>query len=420
MASLLNISVVAPPDMVNIDIDFYDDTEKYALQAGKLGEAFKELPRTVEVGTAELCTYYLYYKLRPDVFDYSSHRRVAKRWHEALAEFNGQIGFGETSIHAVSDTGLPAGTAERIGEAMGLSVSSELHGLHGGDWQRIAIGKEKSADFAHSLASNSVNLIHVETKGSVAERDAIHTKSSSISAHKRSIKDKKEVVIPKLKSTGVMYGTIGVLPSRPNETARCWLVDPPAISTADPHQYRILSRLNYIAGLIRFLASRSHLAASLQTRLAALNAVDEIGVLNGVPLLRGNGERYDASTYLMTRKHNPWFNTRSVVSDGPAGGNVYLVAPNTLIFIGIREELIALATQQNFSEIADYGFQGGIVDKVVQCVIPVGRFKIEFAKRSELSHLEIRQYSGYVMFQAEFRLLYSRGGLVYGIASLLD
>jgi hypothetical protein len=357
----------------------------------------------------------LYYKLRPDVPGFCSHVEVAKKWYQALHEFDGQIGFGDKSIHALSLKGTSTGTIERIGEAVGLSVASNLHGLHQADWARIPKGNTKTADFRRNIASDSVHILEIENKGSIAAR--IAKKTESISKHKTNIKDKKREFRANTAKKSVMYGTIAVLDDRKNSVARCWLVDPPSSALDDPRKFKILSRLEYISELISLLGPHSTLAASLQTRMSSLSNLLDITPLDRVSLRRGNGENYSFEVNNIGDR-NPWLAGKTLVINGSAGGQINMVRPDMMFFIGIQQELVVYAIQQDFDKIANYGFKSEILRETLDCVVPNGRFVSTFARHLNITNINFRRLGSYVRFQVPALLHFTQSGLVFGTAEV--
>lgn len=416
MANLVTFPVAANPGSIEIAVDFYDDNEKASLQNSELANDFSDIPKTVAIPTQDLCAYYLYYKIRPGVAGFRNHTDIAVKWYQALAEFDGQVDFGDKSIYALSLDNNGVGTTERLGEAIGLSVASELHKLHQGDWARIPKAQTKTMDFRRNIASNSVNFIELETKGSIVGE--IAKKSPAVSNHKAEIKAKKAALRAKVNRTTVMYGTIAVLDDQPASVAKCWLVDPPAANIEDPRQLKILARLEYITDLISLIGLRSNLAATLQTRLSALLALPDILPLDGVPLLRGSGETYYYEPYSTFSGHNLWFASKTVVSDGPVGGQIDLVSPDLLFFIGIREELVDLAVRQDFDDIAAYSFPSATLEKTLQCTISRGRFQTQFAPYLNIPNYDFQRERGYVRFSLPAILYYTSSGLVFGTVNV--
>jgi hypothetical protein len=405
----------APPGALNIYVDFYDDTEKASLQGSALESIFMNLPRQIPVPTQDLCTFYLYYKMRPGISGFANHTQIAQKWHQALDEFDGQVGFGQQSIYVLSLDGHSTGTTERLGEAIGLSVASELHGLHQADWARIPKAQTKTFDFRRHVASDSLHIIEVENKGSVVAD--VSLKSPSVSAHKKSIKDKKHELQEDGDGQTVRYGTIAILSDQANSIARCWLVDPPATMRENPRQFKILARLEYITELITLLGQRSTLAASLQTRMAALVKLRDITQLDRVQLLRGNGKEYSESTYTSGGR-NPWFASKSVVSDDSVGGQIDLVSEHHFFYMGIREELVVYASRQDFAQIENYRFESESLRKSIDCLVPVGRFESRYAPELDIPEGERRRDAGYISFTISAILHYTRSGLVFGVAEI--
>jgi len=415
MANMITLELHAPPTSVDVRVDFYDEEERHALLATPTAPLFAGLPSLLHLPTTDLCAYYLYYKRRPGISGYSSHDDMVRQWTQALVEFDGQVKFSSSSLHLTSATNMSSGTTERLGESIGLSTISKLHGLHQADWTRIPITKtRRTLDFQHIwTASDGKQFVQLETKGS-ATNDNDH-KTPSVCNHKAKIKEKKIQATNEERRKGILYGTIAVLDDRPDSVARCWLVDPPADVPDNPHRFKILTRLTYIADLILFLAGRSALSASLQTRLAALSALPDIAPLDRVPLRKGNGTDYPETIFDFRGSHNPWFVGKSVVSDGPAGGQVYMVDSEHVMFIGLREELVVCATQQDFSTIEQYSFPAGTIPKTVECVVPAGRFKGEFDPIIQVPDNLRSAGGGYVRFNLRGHLHYTQSGLVIGI-----
>ena len=415
MAHTITLELEAPPETVAVAVDFYDDDEKKAFLASPIADLVRKLPVTLELPTTDICAYYLYYKRRLGIDGYNTHDDIVQQWAEALAEFKGQLKFGNTSLRLTSATNMSSGTTDRVGESIGLSVASNLHDLHQADWDRISItNTRKTLDFERLwTASDGKQFVQVETKGSATKDN--NYKTSSVSAHKAGIKAKKKDATDEERKKGVLYGTIAVLDDRPDSIARCWLVDPPQELEGDPRRYKILTRLRYIADLVSFLASRSSLSASLQTRLAALDALPDISSLDRIPLKKGNAKDYPETTFDAAREHNPWFAGKSVVSDGAAGGQVYRVDAQTVMFIGLREELVVYATQQDFSVIEKYHFPAGTVAKTVECVVPTGRFKREFQPVIQIPDEGSSSSGGYVRFNLAGSLHYTQSGFIIGV-----
>jgi len=414
MANTITVPLVAPPDTLRVEVAYYDEEERFAfgktLGRDILGGASKELV----IPTPDFCANYLYYKLRDGVRGYSSHDDLVGKWAHALVELDGQVEFVDGSVRLIQTNGTSRGTSERLGEAIGLSVASRLHRLHEGDWTRVPeTNSRKTFDFQRSIASDGRRFILLESKGSSVEDNRL--KPSTVTEHKRSIKDKKRDATPEERADSVLYGTIGVLDDRPESTARCWLVDPPAGVAGDPVRFKLLTRLEYIARYISLLGARSQLAAALRTRLSALLAAGDYRALDGIVLRTGSDAEFSTETYDMFGRHNQWFGSKSVVTDGPAGGHVFAVNARVLLFIGIREQLIGLAASQDFREIIEYEFDAGVVEKTVECVVPQARFKREFARFIALPERNRRASAGYLRFPLSGLLYYCQSGLVYGV-----
>lgn len=415
MANLITLEIQAPPQTTQVTIAYYDDVERKLLQDQLGRDILGSAEKQVSISTADLCTYFLYYKLRSGLPHFGTHAEVTEKWATALVEFDGQIDFTETSIRLLQQKETSTGTMERFGEAVGLAAVGNLHGLHQADWTRIPIkNTEKSLDYRKSLlASDGKTFIEIECKGSAVNDNRL--KTSAVSNHKSSIKAKKAGLADAEKGSSILYGTISVLDERPDSIARCWLVDPPSGVIDDPLRFKVISRLTFMAKCISFLGARSSLAASLQTRLSDLVAVENIGPLEGRALLNGSGEKYPNAGAVWVGDYHPWFSSKSVVRDGPAGGHVFAIDKKRYLFIGIQDELVSMAQTQSFRSIAQYNFVPGIKRQIVDCAVSNGRFKSEFRENTDLLKKLISTENGYARFTLEGNINYSQSGLVWGV-----
>jgi len=412
MANIISIQVSPPPDNIKVLVDFYDDTNRDLLLTSPAASELTKtkIPQKLEVPTVDLLTYYLFYKKRPGTIGYTNYHEITSKYKQALVEIDGLINFKNDSLCAKTKN-INSGTTERLGEAIGLSVISKIHGLIDADWSKISeTPKKKTLDYEYA-ASNGHLIIKTETKGSICHDNRL--KSSSVSQHKASIKAKK-IAERKSSSNAMLYGTIAVLDDRANSVARCYILDPTIIEESSPERFRIVARLTAIAELISFISYRSQVSASLRTRLESLKALDDIQTLNNIPLLRGDGDKFSTDVYNTTWHHNPWFRGKTRVEDGPAGGQVFQVDERNLLFLGIREDLLIYAIEQSFETILFYKFPAGTVYKRVLCSVPKGRFKTEFTSVQK-SNVEIKKSGGYVHFTLGGYLHYSNGGMVFGI-----
>jgi hypothetical protein len=410
----MNIAIPDHSPTVAIKVDFYDNKERESFLRTPFPIGLQNLPITLTLPTPEVLTYYLYYKKQPGVPGYSTHDEVAQRWYEALVEFNGQLTLSNHSIRRIPNVTLDTGTTERVGEALSLSVASYLHGLHEADWGRIPESNtRKSLDFQYPLtASDGKRFIQLEAKGSSTDNN--DNKSDSVTHHKASIRAKKNAATSEERQESVMYGMIGVIDDRRDSAARCWLVDPPANMRGDPKRLRIINRLDFITSLISLISPRSVFAAALQTRLSAINAVEDVSALDGIPLIKGNGEPFPFKDFLRS-SHTPLLGGRSMVLGGQSVGDVAVVAKDVLLFVGIDEGLIPMVAGQTFGEIEEYRFESQMMPETVQCVVSKGRFDKTFKKFITLPGKKPSVSGGYVYFNIDGYLIHSESGLVVGV-----
>jgi len=416
MAKTLNIAVVAPPRTIEVAVDYYDSSHRQLFLQSAACSILQaaNLPANLAIPTSDFLTYYLFYKKRPGTRGYSSYDEIRPKYRNALVELDGLVDFRNGSVGVVSAPGMNTGTTERLGEAIGLMVISKLHGLVDADWAKIGeTTKRKTLDYEYAASDGNL-LIKTEAKGTATTDN--EKKPPTVSNHKASIEQKKiaERNVAGGQSNALLYGTIGVLDDRQKSVARCWLLDPPLTFDASPKQFRIIARLSAIADLLSFISLRSAVTTALRNRVNALKSLGNINELDGVALVKGNGEDFDKRSLTGFGERNPWFWNKSYVTDGPAGGQVIALDDSALLFIGIQEELLLLAINQSFDSISEFKFPTGTVHKTVRCVVPSGRFNREF-EHILTDRLKINREDSYVSFDLSGNLHYSSGGLVFGI-----
>ncbi|HBL31358.1 MAG TPA: hypothetical protein DD490_31410 [Acidobacteria bacterium] len=399
-------------DVVQVDVDFYDEKEKEKLLRYPSAAAMLELvTKPCSIPMAEFLTYYLFHrKGRPSYRDYWS---IGWKLEVAISHLDGCIEANGHSIYtAPGEAEQLTEVSQHTGEAIGLSVVNRIHRLTEADWTPIPRQQTKSLDF--QLASDGERFIQVENKGSSVPDN--RKLDERVRAQKRNITAKKLQLAEKgahLDPAALRYGTITAVDPRQDSRVRCWLTDPPPDQIdEDPRRFRLLQRLRFLRDWISFVSSRSQLSAALATRVADLEAMRDPFELDNVPILRGNAEPFDFSRYHRPHQHSSFFSNKSRITDGPAGGLVVQTSPRDLFLVGIREELLDIAAKQNFDRVTSYRSKTGTVEKSVECVFSRGRLRTLRLPASIRSQL--RETAGYSAFQLRGAIHYSPAGLVFG------
>lgn len=310
---------------------------------------------------------------------------------------------------------------ERIGESIGLAVVNRIHDLSEADWDRIPEqgGRMAPPVFDYQIASDGTSIIQVEAKGSSVDNN--ENKASTVSNHKSEIINRKSK-IAELESNNsyhypanLRYGTITVMDTRRDGSVRCWLVDPePESVEIQAAKLRLINRMRFLRDWISFIGPRSQIASSLSTRVADLETLSNPFELDSIPLLKGTGDPFKPiSSPFRTDYTLSFLFGKSHVTDGPTSGVVTQVLDNALFFLGIRNEIAVIATEQNFNSILSNKFFTGVIKKTVNCIIPKNRFK-----RLDLPNWvreEAKKKGDYVSFKLEGELMYNQDGLVFGI-----
>jgi hypothetical protein len=406
-------------ETIRVQVGYYDEHEQHKLDAYPSAAAIREMVTGgAQIPVSEFLTYYLFHRKRPGKPGYRSYSELSTQIHKAIAELDGWIDHNGVSICAsVGTSPFNNPVSERVGEALALPIVGRLHGLTEADWDKIREGRGKTFDY--EVASDGTRVIEVEAKGSCIDINDGH-RPNAISKHKQNLDRKKANVAERLASAGkayadaVRYGVIGSIDRRPEGIARCLLTDPPADPLSrSARSIRLLNRMGYIRDQIQFIAPHSHLATAMNTRMGALETLEDPLQLNDVPLVKASGEPFSFSEYGRDWRHSTFMANRPHVEDGPVGGTIVGLGGHELFFYGFQERLLTLAAEQRFDELESYNFGTAAVAKVVRCIVGVRE-----AERLDLPddlRLKSPTGSGRVEFDAAGTLLYSRGGVVFGI-----
>lgn len=214
-------------------------------------------------------------------------------------------------------------------------------------------------------------------------------------------------------ATSLRYGTITVLDPRRDGNVRCWLTDPPTDIALNPSVFRLIQRMRFLRDWISFISPRSHLAVALATRVAALEALQNPFELDRVPLLRGNAQPFELIPFDRYGEHSRFLAGKSKIVDGPAGGEIVRVSNQALFLLGIREELLLIAADQNFERLLAYSAPTGTIQKVIECNLSASRARSIGLLPSIFE--ERQRGSQSVRFWATGNIQYSPAGLVFGL-----
>lgn len=418
MAQSFTLTLTVPQATIKVAVEYYDALEKDKLLKYPTCAFMEKLVNSgLEVPTEEFLTYYLFHKKRPGKDGWKSYAEVGRKIGRALAELSEWVDFNGTSISTPSNlAGQDRAITERIGESIGLSVVNHIHGLTAADWDRIPVFQQRGFDYQY--ASDGNRVIQMEAKGCSTKDNSL--KTSSVSQHKQSIAEKKEAIAGLERRSDypypadLRYGTITVMGESVAHPVKCLLVDPPAGSGATAARFRLLQRIRFVRDWISFISPRSQLASAVATRVAALERLPDPFVLEGVPLLRGNGQPFDFTPIGgMLGGHSSFFSVKSRITDGPAGGVAVPLPGGDLFFLGIRETLLEQAALQKLRAISDFRAERGSLRKTVECVFTRSTFQ-GLRLPAEITQ-GARLYGNYVSFNLSGQIHYSTSGILFGV-----
>lgn len=420
-----NLSIIQDPNnhYINIKVSYYNEEEKTKLLRYPTSSQIQNLvSEGAKVKTAQFLTYYLFHKKRPGKPGYRSYTELGQKIHKSISDLEDYVYLQNGSLISAPDVIKQDGPIiERIGEAAALSIGNQIHNIHEADWDKIPEhpGRKgfKTFDYSHEQlsASDGKHIIQIEAKGTSITTTTtitqnVRNQKLDIDQKKKQISSRESLRTYKYPAD-IRYGMICAIGK--DGPLHCWLVDPPGEEGFSPSRYRLLARLQFFFDWISFLSSRSQLSASLGTRLIALQNIVDPFELSDIPLIRGNGERFNIDAYLSGQNSGLSSHMCSVVG-APIVGTLLRISDRSLFFIGIQIYLFELAANQKFEEILRYRFTGGTRQSQVSCVIPRGR-----ARTMEITHLDDGRYSdtAYIRFSAEGTLFSSEGGVVFGIVN---
>ena len=410
---------------VEVVVEYYDQNEKNNLQKYSSANAIEStLASRLKIPIPEFLTYYLFHRKRPSLTNLANYQQLSQNIYRSLNDLEDFIEFNGTSIIKP----LNAGTqiehiTEHIGESIGLSLINRIHTLTEADWDKIpeSHGRNAVRTFDYQIAaSDGRNIIQLEAKGSSVDDN--RNKTAPIYTHKENIVSKKKDIIEKGKKypypASIRYGTITAVDSRKNGAVKCWLLDPDSQEISKgPKRFRLLSRMHFLYDWISFLGPQSQLATALSNRITDLETIQNPFELDGKPLLNSNNEPFYFRPFDYSRRHASWFTNKSKVTDGPAGGIIFQLSKNTLFFLGIFENLLSLAADQDFEKILEYKHKyPGSILKNVECVINKNRFH-EFDIPGTLLNKENNKLRR-IHFELKGQLHYSQEGIVFGLLPL--
>lgn len=397
---------------LHIDVDYYDAEQKRLLLEYPTAQKIGEIVATgLKLPVPQFLTYFLYHRVRVASSKYNSYASVRSSIADAAGMLDPYLTLNDGTLSLADGAeSLPSAEIERVGESLGLSVVNAVHEMTEADWLPIPEQRGKGANktFDYQMASNGTHIIQLESKGTLV--DDVGHKTDSVYQHKSSIRDKKKSS-PIVPENTLRYGVIAEIPKN-GQKPRCLLVDPePDRPMRSPRELQLFARLRFLSWFIWLVSPRSALAYALATRVRAVEALKDPYELTKVPLGRPDGEPF--AIQFSDAGDAAFFGTRSRVLGGQAGGIVVPIHRRALLFVGFRADLLKLAAEQDFEQLTAYSAETAHLPKRVACMVPAGEFGRFDIAESDLP--DVSRSSGYVHFQLNGWLNYSREGLVFGL-----
>lgn len=436
LARMTTIEIAQPT--IAVDVRYYDHAEEERFKTYPLDvvqSIDRLVKRPVEVDTSDFLTFVLFHRMQRQLPGYEDISAIQKHLGRAIGLLDSCVKFTGSSIAIPSKKStLPSDITERIGEAIGLAVTSKIHGLTDADWTRLEVRRHPESrtlvptfDFQASDAKRYVQvspslpgnpLMQLETKGTTADDN--RRKTAQVSKQRSAIHEKKYRLanLPPdrrdLYPSALRYGTITVLSAAEDRNVQCWLVDPPAFEERDPRVWKLITRMRFLSQWISLVIPRSQLAAALATRVLDLAAVINPLELNGRPLVRSEGKEFFFSKISQSQPHLTFFSNKFRVRGQPAGGVAVPLGRNQVAMLGIQQELVDMAARQDFDEILEYRFDAtSRVETIVSTLS--GRSLRRLNPSARFSRATLGEYRDLVL---RGRTYYSSSGLCFGFYAL--
>lgn len=325
---------------VQLNVKFYDKNEKKLFKDNYPQKVYDKLEKltgeSAKVSYEDFRTYGLLQHLNPSLGNLGSLQYLVSRKEQLLGIFDFYTLFNSNTERITSRTGSAneqTTVSETLGVAGALSVADAAFGTTPADWSKIMMSNHKDFDFNSSISPRNKRQIVVEAKGSVLKDNA--KKESTISKHKKSIKDKKADQGFKDKyshGTDVLLGIITVADTEHDLVT--YLVDPPAESELNDEirsRIKLFKRLQFYTYWVNAMGAKSDLSKALINRISALEGLSDPFELQNSALKKGNSEEMFWDDSILSRY--------SHISDEIIG-KVLLIDKSSAFFFGLKTDLI--------------------------------------------------------------------------------
>lgn len=344
---------------LKVSVEYYNEKEKKLFKAYPNNRQIDELVnKDVKISKDEILSYMMFTE-QGDEEGWKTYSELKERVNYRLGDVDEYLNFTNDSIQAKrsSEKMSASNMTERIGVSVGINVINKLHGLTEADWaitKNTYLDGKRVKDFDYEYpktASDGSKYILIENKGTVNDDNKL--KSSSVSKHYKSIKDKKEDILKREALQGIKrheniyYGTITVLDN--DNVAKVWLVDPNANSMDwEPKKFKLISRLLYYFEIFKEIGIDKKIVSSLEERIKKILDSDNINVFDKKHLELGRiFYQFIRSSNFVSINNSYALGTFFQVKN-QIEGDVFIVA--------IPKALIKLIISQDFDQILKYDF----------------------------------------------------------------
>lgn len=395
---------------LKVRVDYYNPEHEKAFSKYSNYDNIRRIAgNVIEIEQSEFLTYMVFTEQK-DFTGFRTYTELSTKATDRCGFFKDYLDFSGESIRSkLPHQHIDDNIRERIGVAGSLCIVNKIHELTEADWECVPEqgGKKAQMTTDYKMASDGSKFVFVESKGSALENNKL--KKSTISQHKKSIEDKKEVS-RKSENNNLYYGVISVIDDRPDSILQSWLVDPPPPEySLEPYRYKLLSRLYFYWRNLKFITPNSSVLLALINRINVLKIVRNFSELDGIHFLNRNGSTMEA--------YPNSFSQKSFIERINIVGRLYHLKDAYFLFVGFPTYIYDLLISQKFEHINRFKYFNGTITEVLTCRI--NKEEIKLLNLSEEKLKRFRKVNDNILeLKVEGEFYFNESGRVFSIIDL--
>lgn len=347
----------ATPGTLQVALNYYPGHEQLLAQGAYQAIGTPARVAAYQMDSAiplqDFLNYFLIHRaLGPE---YGSYAARMANIDQSIVWLRNAISLDNGTINSLQSA---AGTQERVGEAVSLSIANRLFGLTEADWDIIPIwrgrGAQPTFDFERTWTGINAagDVVQIEAKGTFVP-DSTVSNHQNLRKHAQNIEKKKAKIAANGASyrypATVRYGMITAVDA--NRTAQCWILDPEGNQISqNPLDLKMAFRTEYAASMIELIAPNATLIEALRKRADLWRRGDPRR--DSGPIVSARGYAYSRRNYVedFLSEGKVWLPSRDIV------GKVFKGDSGPQFFIGMRGDVVRAAISQEVTEMLRSGF----------------------------------------------------------------